>query len=84
MVSSAQQWHLGPGDQIRRSDLHDAFGGRPQGGMTTSTRSPNIFLFAVSRAGERHGASTAGQAPTFTTRVKAVEEISDCETSISP
>jgi hypothetical protein len=55
MAVTFRTWTLAPGDTIVRALLHERFGGRVQGGMTTSLTSPNIFLFADPAAGERHG-----------------------------
>jgi hypothetical protein len=56
-VSSAPAtpWTLAPGDTIRRDALHQTYGGRTQGGMTTSTTSPNIFLFTDPALGHKYG-----------------------------
>ena len=48
-------WTLRPGEQIRRKQLHDVFGGGPQGGIEPSRSTPNMFLFADSASGEQHG-----------------------------
>ncbi|HEV2527185.1 MAG TPA: hypothetical protein VGT61_01875 [Thermomicrobiales bacterium] len=41
----------------RRRDLHDAFGGSYQSGISASRRAPVIFIFTTEtgEAGERHG-----------------------------
>lgn len=38
----------------RRKDIHEKFGGQQQGGISTPTNTPYIFLF-TSEAGEQHG-----------------------------
>jgi hypothetical protein len=48
-------WTLRPGEQIRRKQLHDVFGGGRQGGIEPSRSTPNVFLFADSASGEQHG-----------------------------
>jgi hypothetical protein len=48
-------WTLRPGEQIRRKQLHDLFGGGRQGGIASSRSTPNVFLFADSVSGEQHG-----------------------------
>ena len=48
-------WDLEPGHVIRRRELHDRFGGSRQGGMTTSSSSPNILLFLDRAVGNPHG-----------------------------
>jgi hypothetical protein len=49
------KWTLRPGKTIERKALHATFGGRTQGGIGPSARTPNIFLFSDPVAGERHG-----------------------------
>lgn len=48
-------WDLNPGDRIKRTELHDRFGGRTQSGITTSTSSPNILVFTDPATGEQYG-----------------------------
>ncbi|MFC9975232.1 restriction endonuclease [Spirillospora sp. NPDC127200] len=48
-------WTLKPGDSIERKKLHEDFGGRTQGGIGPSKRSPNVFVFTDPIAGEKHG-----------------------------
>lgn len=55
VAASPSEWGLHPGEQILRTDLHGRYGGRVQGGMTTSRSSPNIFLFTDPHVGEQHG-----------------------------
>ncbi|MFI9464152.1 restriction endonuclease [Streptomyces xiamenensis] len=54
-VVSAPAWTLGPGDQIERKELHARFGGRTQGGIGPSAKTPNVFVFTDPVAGEKHG-----------------------------
>lgn len=49
------EWQLKPGDQIERKALHSAFGGRTQGGIGPSAKTPNVFVFTDPVAGEKHG-----------------------------
>jgi hypothetical protein len=49
------RWSLEPGDKIRRSELHDRYGGGRQVGISPSRSSPNLFLFTNPRSGEQHG-----------------------------
>ncbi|MCF3960381.1 restriction endonuclease [Streptomyces fuscigenes] len=53
--SDTVEWQLKPGDQIERKALHSAFGGRTQGGIGPSAKTPNVFVFTDPVAGERHG-----------------------------
>ncbi|MEY9812651.1 MULTISPECIES: hypothetical protein [Streptomyces] len=49
------EWHLKPGQQIERKELHSKYGGRTQGGIGPSAKTPNVFIFTDPVAGERHG-----------------------------
>jgi hypothetical protein len=46
---------LKPGERIRRTILHEEFGGRRQGGISPSRATPNVFIFSDPAAGEPHG-----------------------------
>jgi len=48
-------WALLPGEVTERKILQQRYGGRPQGRIGPSTRSPNVLLFSDPLAGERHG-----------------------------
>lgn len=48
-------WALLPGERVERVKLHADFGGRRQGGIGPSARTPNVFVFTDPVAGERHG-----------------------------
>jgi hypothetical protein len=48
-------WALLPGETIERKTLHDRYGGRGQGGIGPSSRSPNVMVFSDPVAGEPHG-----------------------------
>ena len=43
------------GDVIKRTTLHEQYGGSGQGGINPSSRSPNVFLFADPETGLQHG-----------------------------
>jgi hypothetical protein len=49
------EWALKPGEQIERKALQADFGGRTQGGIGPSRKTPNVFLFSDPKAGEPHG-----------------------------
>jgi hypothetical protein len=49
------EWALMPGQKIRRTQLHDQFGGGRQGGISPSARTANVFVFSDSASGEQHG-----------------------------
>ncbi|MFJ2864920.1 restriction endonuclease [Kitasatospora sp. NPDC087314] len=51
----AIEWDLKPGDQIERKQLHSKFGGRTQGGIGPSAKSPNVMIFTEPVAGAKHG-----------------------------
>ena len=55
MVLTEAAFDLKPGEQIRRKDLHERWGGRIQGGISPSTRTPAIFIFWSPAVGEKHG-----------------------------
>jgi hypothetical protein len=44
-----------PGGSIKRKALHKRYGGREQGGISPSGRSPNVFLFMDKRRGAANG-----------------------------
>jgi len=48
-------WALQPGDAIERKTLQERYGGRTQGGIGPSAKSPNVLLFSDPVAGEPHG-----------------------------
>lgn len=48
-------WVLAPGESIKRVTLHDQFGGSRFGGISPSTRTPNVFIFSDPKSGEKHG-----------------------------
>jgi hypothetical protein len=50
-----ESWHLNPGDEIERKELQAIYGGRTQGGIGPSRKSPNVFVFSDPVAGEPHG-----------------------------
>lgn len=54
-TSDTVEWQLKPGDQIERKALHSTFGGRTQGGIGPSAKTPNVFVFTDPVAGEKHG-----------------------------
>src|SRR3712207_7799980 len=43
------------GQRVLRVHLHDRYGGRRQGGMTTAPASRNLFLFTDAKLGHQHG-----------------------------
>lgn len=47
--------HLEPGQQIKRSELQDRYGGRRQGGISPSKQTPHVFLFTDPVKGALHG-----------------------------
>jgi hypothetical protein len=48
-------WDLQPGDTIRRVELHRRYGGGGQGGISPSTKTPNVFIFSDPARGTAHG-----------------------------
>ncbi|WP_432045953.1 restriction endonuclease [Streptomyces asiaticus] len=51
----AIEWDLQPGDVIERKQLHAKYGGRTQGGIGPSAKTPNVMIFTDPIAGEKHG-----------------------------
>lgn len=49
------EWTLKPGERIERKALQAQFGGRTQGGIGPSRKSPNVLIFSDPAAGEPHG-----------------------------
>jgi hypothetical protein len=49
------EWTLLPGQRIKRTDLHQQFGGSRQNGISPSRDTPNIFVFSDPASGEQHG-----------------------------
>jgi len=49
------EWTLSTGDLIKRTKLHDQFGGGRQSGISPSTLTPNVFIFSDPASGEQHG-----------------------------
>ncbi|WP_436777833.1 restriction endonuclease [Yinghuangia sp. YIM S09857] len=54
-TSAPQGWTLQPGDRIERKALHQTYGGRTQGGIGPSAKTPNVMVFTDPVAGEKHG-----------------------------
>jgi len=48
-------WEIEPGEQIERTALQARYGGRTQGGIGPSRKSPNVLVFSDPIAGEPHG-----------------------------
>ncbi|KOU32721.1 restriction endonuclease [Streptomyces sp. WM6372] len=53
--ASTTAWGLEPGDTIERKRLHAEYGGRTQGGIGPSAKTPNVMVFTDPIAGEKHG-----------------------------
>jgi hypothetical protein len=52
---ATDDWHLNPGDKIRRVELHERYGGSHQGGITPSSLTPNVLCFTDRVTGLRNG-----------------------------
>ena len=48
-------WDIEVGQVLKRSSLHDAFGGGRYGGIEPSAQTPNIFLFTSPKSSEHFG-----------------------------
>jgi hypothetical protein len=55
ILAATSEWRLTPGESISRKELQEEFGGRTQGGIGPSKRTPNVFLFSDPVSGEQHG-----------------------------
>lgn len=49
------EWTIPLGARIKRTDLHDRFGGNGQSGISPSARTPNVFIFSEAASGKQHG-----------------------------
>jgi hypothetical protein len=49
------EWTLIVGGRIKRTELHQQFGGSRQSGISPSAKTPNVFLFSDPNSGEQHG-----------------------------
>jgi hypothetical protein len=47
-------WGLRPGESIKRTELHGRYGGRTQGGIAPSNKSPNVMIFTAP-SGHKYG-----------------------------
>ncbi|GAA5207597.1 hypothetical protein [Microbacterium kyungheense] len=50
-----REWALEVGDTVRRRQLHRQYGGGQQGGISSSSRTPDIFIFTNPARGSRYG-----------------------------
>lgn len=48
-------WSIAPGSTIERKEVHALYGGRTQGGIGPSGKTPNVLIFSDPVAGEPHG-----------------------------
>ncbi|MGW5678038.1 restriction endonuclease [Streptomyces sp. NPDC003860] len=48
-------WLLEPGDEVKRKELHDRYGGSRQGGISKCAKSPNVLVFTDPSTGHQHG-----------------------------
>jgi hypothetical protein len=48
------EWNLAPGARVKRTKLQDKYGGRRQGGIAPSTKSPNVLIFSAP-SGHKYG-----------------------------
>lgn len=50
-----QMESLNPGTTLKRREVHDMFGGRQQGGIGPSSKTPTVLFFTDPSTGRRHG-----------------------------
>lgn len=53
--SFVASWDIDVGETIKRVDLHLRYGGRRQGGIGPSGKSPNVLIFTDPSSGQQHG-----------------------------
>src|SRR5687768_352462 len=53
--NSDSEWSLEIGDTVRRRLLHEQYGGGQQNGISTSSRTSDIFVFTNPSRGARYG-----------------------------
>lgn len=51
----SNSWKLQPGDRVSRKELQEEYGGRTQGGIGPSRKTPNVLIFTDPASGEQHG-----------------------------
>jgi hypothetical protein len=54
-LAGPERWTVRPGEETERVLLHRRYGGRRQGGIAPSRRSPNVMVFSEAESGEQHG-----------------------------
>lgn len=54
-MANSSEWDLVPGDRISRKELQEQYGGRTQGGIGPSKKTPNVLIFRDPVSGEQHG-----------------------------
>lgn len=54
-ASNRRQWTLEIGDTVRRREIHDAFRGQQQGGISTPKSIPDILIFTDPKEGAKFG-----------------------------
>lgn len=52
---NAKPWSLHPGERIKRTTLHETYGGSRQTGISPCAQTPNILIFTDPASGEQHG-----------------------------
>lgn len=50
-----ENWKVQPGQRIARKELQEEYGGRTQGGIGPSRKTPNVLIFTDPASGEQHG-----------------------------
>jgi hypothetical protein len=64
-AGAAFPWTLAPGELIRRTRLHDRYGGNRQGGIGGSAQTPNVLVFSEPSSGEQFGYFDRWDGPVF-------------------
>ncbi|MBB2974979.1 hypothetical protein FHX49_000520 [Microbacterium endophyticum] len=56
--ATPSSWSLDPGDTVRRREIHSAYGGQQQGGISTPRSIPDVLIFTDPASGAKYGYDT--------------------------
>jgi len=54
---AAAEWTIAIGQEVKRTELHDEYGGARRGGIEPSAKTANIFIFTNPEKGKKYGYS---------------------------
>jgi hypothetical protein len=52
---AAAEWTIAIGQEVKRTELHDEYGGAGRGGIEPSAKTPNILIFTNPEKGKKYG-----------------------------